>query len=126
MIVEIWVRVGSCEKDAGCEKADRQDRADKFWKAGSGGIYGCHAEKASAISSDRPEMWLSLLVSLSSSNLVSPMVSKPEITGSHSDRVDCKCWKFPSELLKFVWLQRLLSLVSVSSFQVSSSSSSEK
>ena len=87
---------------------------------------GCHVEKASFVSSERPEMWWSLLSSLSSSKLASSMVSKPEITGSHSDRVGCECVKFSSVSLKSVWLQGLLSLVRFSSSQVLSSSSSEK
>ncbi len=125
-IAEIWVRVGSCNEDACDKKSDSRDGAGQFRKACSGGINGCHVEKVSFVSSERPEMWLSSLLPQSSSNLASLMVSKPEITGYHSDKVDCEGVKFASETLKSVWLQGLLSLVRFSSSQVSSSSSSEK
>jgi len=92
-IAEIWVRVGSCNEDACDKKSDNRDGAAQFWKACSGGINGCHVEKASFVSSERPEMWLSLLASQSSSNLASLLVSKPEITGSQSDRVARECVK---------------------------------
>ena len=87
---------------------------------------GRHVERASFVSSEKPEMWLSLSASLSSLNLASLMVSKPEITGSHPDRVVCDCVKFGSNSLKSLWLQRLLSLVRSSLSQKSSSSLSEK
>ena len=58
-IAEIWVRVGSCDEDACNEKSDSCDGAAQFRKTCSGGINGCHVEKASFVSSERPEMWLS-------------------------------------------------------------------
>ncbi len=126
VIVDIRVRVGSCNEDACNEKSNSCDRAAQFRKACSCGMNGCHVEKASFVSSERPEMWLSLVASLSSSNLTSPMVSKPEITRSHSDRVGCECVKFFSISLKSVWFQGLFSLVRTFSSQLLSSSSSEK
>ena len=60
-IAEIWVRVGSCKKDACDKKSDSCDGAAQFWKACSGGMNGCHVENASLVSSERPEMWLSSL-----------------------------------------------------------------
>jgi len=50
LIDEILVRVGSGDKDASSEEADHQDRADKFWKTGSGGMYGRHAENTVPLS----------------------------------------------------------------------------
>ena len=125
-IDEIRVRVGSCDEDACDKKSDNRDGAAQFRKACSGGINGSHVEKASFVSSARSEIWFSSFASQSSSNLASLMVSKPEITGSHSDRVDGKYVKFSSESLTSVWLQGLLSLVRSSVSQMSSSSSSEK
>ena len=60
-IVEIRVRVGSCKEDACDKKSNSCDGAAQFWKACPVGINGCHVEKASFVSSERPEMWLSLL-----------------------------------------------------------------
>ena len=120
------MRVGSCDEDACDKKSDNRDGAAQFRKACSGGMNGSHVEKASFVSSARPEMWLSSFASQSSSNLASLMVSKPEITGSHSGRVDCKDVKLSLESLTSVWLQVWLSLVRSSVSQVSSSSLSEK
>ncbi len=114
-IDEIRVRVGSCDEDACDKKSDNRDGAAQFRKACSGGINGSHVEKASFISSSRPEIWFSSFASQSSLNLASLIVSKLEITVSHSERADCKCVKFSSE-----------SLVRSSVSQMSSSSSSEK
>ncbi len=125
-IVEILVRVRSCKEDACDKQSDSCDGAAQFGKACPGGINGCHVEKASFVSSERPEMWLSSLGLWSSSNVASLRVSKPEITGFHSDKVGCEEVKFSSESLTSVWLQVWLSLVRSSESQVSSSSLSEK
>ncbi len=87
---------------------------------------GCHVEKPSCVSAERPEMWLSLLVSPLSSNLASWMDSKPEITGFHSYKVGCESGKFSSDSLRSGWLQEMLLLVGSSLSQLSFSSSSEK
>jgi len=50
LIDEILVRVGSGDKDASSEEADHQDRADKLWKTGSGGMYGRDAENTVPLS----------------------------------------------------------------------------
>ncbi len=60
-IVKIRVRVGSCKEDACDKKSDSCDGAAPFGKACPGGINSCHVEKASFVSSERPEMWLSSL-----------------------------------------------------------------
>ncbi len=60
-LVEIRVRVGSCKENACDKKSDSCDGAAQFRKACPGGINGCHVEKASFVSSERPEMWLSSL-----------------------------------------------------------------
>ncbi len=63
VIVEILMRVGSCDENDCSEKSDGHDRAAEFWKAYLAGINGCHAEKASLVSSEMLEMPLKGLVS---------------------------------------------------------------
>ncbi len=55
-IAEIHVRVGSCKEDACDKKPDSCNGAAQFGKACPGGINGCHVEKASFVSSERPEI----------------------------------------------------------------------
>ncbi len=64
------MRVGSCDENDCREKSDGHDRAAEFRKACSGGVNGCHAEKASLVSSEMLEMPLKDFVSPWSSKLV--------------------------------------------------------
>ncbi len=114
VIVEIWMRVGSCEEDACCEKSDGQDRAAKFWKACSCGINGRNAEKASLVSSERLEILFKWLVSSSSSKFVSLIDWSPNMAVSTPN------------LPKSGWLQGLPSLEGSSLSKLSYSSLSEK
>ncbi len=123
VIVEICMRVGSCDENDCSEKPDGHDRAAEFWKACSGGINGCHAEKASLVPSEMLEMPLKGLFSPWSSKFVSLIDCSPKIV--LSDTLG-ECEKFSLGSLKSVWLQGLLSLDRSCSSQLSSSSSSEK
>jgi hypothetical protein len=69
-IAEIFVRVGFSDEYSIGEESD-QDGAEEFWNTGSGGIYGCHAENACAVSTEMPEMPVKVALSLSSSVLTS-------------------------------------------------------
>jgi hypothetical protein len=52
LIAEILVVVGSGDEYSGGEESDHQNGAEEFWKTGSGGIYGRHAENACPFSSE--------------------------------------------------------------------------
>jgi len=52
LIAEILVGVGSGDEYSGGEESDHQNGAEEFWKTGSGGIYGRHAENACPFSSE--------------------------------------------------------------------------
>ncbi len=91
------MRVGSCDENDCNEKSDGHDRAAEFWKACSGGINGCHAAKASLVSSEMLEMPLKGLVSPWSLKFVLLIDWSPKMVLSGSLG---ECGKFSSGLLK--------------------------
>ncbi len=69
LIAEILLGVGSSDEYPGGKESDHQDGAEEFWKTGSGGIYGRHAENACPLSSEMQEMPVKVVSS--SASLVS-------------------------------------------------------
>ncbi len=90
------MRVGSCDKDASGEESDHQDGADELRKTGSGGIYGRHAEKASAVSTDMLEIPVKVVTSLRSSVSTSLWASNTNSSGSVSLQVSSSSEISPS------------------------------